>query len=159
MWVKLLSRVWLFATPWTVAYQAPPSWDSPAKNIEVGSQLRNRLPSSVFLGFPCGSAGKESAWNEGDLGSIPGLGRFPGEGKSYPLQYSDLEDSMDYTVVLDTIEQSSLSHQGCILSPWLFNFYAEYIMWNARLDESEAGINISRKKNISITSHRQIIAL
>ena len=46
-------------------------------------------------GFPCGSAGKESACNVGDLGSIPGLGRSPGEGKGYPLQYSGLENSMD----------------------------------------------------------------
>ena len=38
-------------------------------------------------GFPCDSAGKESACNAGDLGSIPGLGRSPGEGKGYPLQY------------------------------------------------------------------------
>ena len=52
----------------------------------------------VFLGFPCGSAGKESACNVGDLGSIPGLGRSPGEGKGYPLQYSGLENSMDYIV-------------------------------------------------------------
>ena len=45
--------------------------------------------------FPCGSAGKESACNAGDLGSISGLGRSPGEGKGYPLQYSGLENSMD----------------------------------------------------------------
>ena len=49
----------------------------------------------VFMGFPGSSAGGESAWNAGDLGSIPGLGRFPGEGKGYPLQYSSLENSMD----------------------------------------------------------------
>ena len=49
-------------------------------------------------GFPCGSASKESACSVGDLGSIPGLGRSPGEGNSYPLQYSGLENSMDYTV-------------------------------------------------------------
>ena len=42
-----------------------------------------------------GSDGKESGPNVGDLGSIPGLGRSPGEGKGYPLQYSDLEKSMD----------------------------------------------------------------
>ena len=41
------------------------------------------------------SAGKESACNAGDLGSIPGLGRSPGEGKGYPLQYSGVENSMD----------------------------------------------------------------
>ena len=47
---------------------------------------------------PCGSAGKESAHNIGDLGSIPGLERSPGEGKGYPLQYSGLENSMDCIV-------------------------------------------------------------
>ena len=50
------------------------------------------------LGFPCGSAGKESACNAGDLDSIPGLGRSPGEGKGYPLQYSSLENSIDSVV-------------------------------------------------------------
>ena len=50
------------------------------------------------LGLPCGSAGKESACNAGDLSLIPGLGRSPGEGKSYPLQYSGLENSMDCIV-------------------------------------------------------------
>ena len=54
-----------------------------------------RLPTFVFLGFPCGSAGKESACNAGDLGLIPGLGRSPGEGKGYTFQYSDLENSME----------------------------------------------------------------
>ena len=52
----------------------------------------------VFLGIPCGSAGKESACNAGDLGSVPGLGRSPGEGKGYPLQYSGLKNSMDCIV-------------------------------------------------------------
>ena len=56
------------------------------------------LPIPVFLGFPGGLAGKESACNVGDLGSIPGLGRSPGEGKGYLLQYSGLENSMDYIV-------------------------------------------------------------
>ena len=49
----------------------------------------------VLLGFPGGSSGKESACNVGDLGLIPGLGRSPGKGKGYPLQYSSLENSMD----------------------------------------------------------------
>ena len=49
--------------------------------------------------FPCGSAGKESSCNVGDVGSIPGLGRSPEEGKGYyPLQYSGLENSMDFIV-------------------------------------------------------------
>ena len=59
---------------------------------------RDRLPTPVFLGFPRGSAGKESACNAEDLGSIPELGRSPGEGKGYPLQYSGLENSMDFIV-------------------------------------------------------------
>ena len=49
-------------------------------------------------GFPCGSAGKELACNVGDLGSIPGLGRSPGEGKGYAFHYSGLENSMDCIV-------------------------------------------------------------
>ena len=53
-------------------------------------------PTIKLLGFPGGSAGKESACtNVGDLGSIPGLGKSPEEGNSYPLQYSSLENSMD----------------------------------------------------------------
>ena len=48
--------------------------------------------------FPCGSAGKESACHEGNLALIPGLHRSPGEGKGYPLQYSGLENSVDYVV-------------------------------------------------------------
>ena len=47
------------------------------------------------MDFPCGSVGKESACNAGDLGLIPGLGRSPGEGKGYSLQYSGLENSRD----------------------------------------------------------------
>ena len=47
--------------------------------------------------FPGSSAGKESACKAGDLGSIPGLGRSPGEGNGNPLQYSGLENSMDYS--------------------------------------------------------------
>ena len=50
------------------------------------------------MAFPCGSAGKESACNVGDLGLIPGLGRSPGEGNGCPLQYSGLENSMDSIV-------------------------------------------------------------
>ena len=47
------------------------------------------------MGFPGGSESKESACNAGDLGLISGLGRSPGEGNGYPLQYSCLENSMD----------------------------------------------------------------
>jgi len=50
---------------------------------------------SKALGFPCGSDGKESAYNAGDPSSITGWGRSPGEGNGYPLQYSCLEKSME----------------------------------------------------------------
>ena len=67
----------------------------------------------MFLGFSCSLAGKESVYNAGDLGSIPGLRRSPGVEKGYPLQYSGLENSMDSIVrevaELDMTEQLSLS--------------------------------------------------
>ena len=73
------------SAPQTNSYSSSPS-----------SHFEERL--SVSGGFSCGSAGKESACNAGDLGSVPGLGRSPREGKGYPLQYSGLENSMDCTV-------------------------------------------------------------
>ena len=72
--------------------------------------IRDRLPTPVFLGFPGGSAGKESACNARDLGSIPGLGRRPGEGNGYPLQYSGLENSVDCIVHGVTKNQTRLSY-------------------------------------------------
>ena len=62
------------------------------------SGLESFMVCIVHGGFPCGSAGKESAHNAGDLGSIPGLVRSRGEGKGYPLQYSGLENSMNCIV-------------------------------------------------------------
>ena len=62
------------------------------------------------MGFPGASVGKESACNAGDLGSIPGLGRSLGEGKSYPLQYSGLENSMDCIVYGVAKSQTQLSN-------------------------------------------------
>ena len=82
---------------------------------------RDRLPTPVFLGFPCGSAGKESACSAGDLDSINKLGRFPGEGKGYPFQYSGLENSMDCTwgrKESDTTEWLTLS-LPCILNLYI----------------------------------------
>ena len=70
---------------------------------------RDRLPTPVLSAFPCGSAGKESICNEGDLGLIPGLGRSPEEVKGYPLLYSGLENSMDCIVHGITKSQTGLS--------------------------------------------------
>ena len=58
----------------------------------VSKQLSPKQPSTVNQGFPGGSDGKESACYAGDLGSIPGLRRSPGEGNGNPLQYSCLEN-------------------------------------------------------------------
>ena len=65
-------------------------WEDP---LEKGEATH-----SSILGLPGGSAGKESACSAGDLGLISGLGRCPGEGKGYPLQYSGLENSVDCIV-------------------------------------------------------------
>jgi len=70
--------------------------------------------------FPCGSADKESTCSEGDLGSIPGLGRSPGEVKGYPLQNSGLENSMDCIVhggqkESDTTERLFTSLKQCVM--------------------------------------------
>ena len=65
---------------------------------DVKSLLKYLGKIIIFVGFPGGSDGKESACNAGDMGSIPGLGRSPEEGKGYPLQYSDLQNSIDCIV-------------------------------------------------------------
>ena len=83
---------------------------------------RDRLPIPVFLSFPCGSAGKESAWNVGDLGLIPGLGRSPGEGKGYPFQYSGLENPMDCIVHSVANNWTQLSN---------FHFLSHVFLWLA----------------------------
>ena len=67
---------------------------SPPRQSALGSKY-NEMP--FVLPSPHSSGGKESSCNAGDLGSNPGLGRSPGEGNSYPLQYSGLEDPMDYS--------------------------------------------------------------
>ena len=70
-------------------------WETWARSLGWEDPLRReRLPTPVFLGFPGGLAGKEFACNPGDLDLVPGLGGTPGEGNSYLLQYSGLENSM-----------------------------------------------------------------
>ena len=60
------------------------------------------------MGISGGTNGKEFTYNVGDLGSIPGFGRSPGEGKGYPLQYSGLENSMDF--IAHGVTKRQLSH-------------------------------------------------
>ena len=72
------------------------------------THMLRKIPVEVTHIY-CGSASKESACNVGDLGSIPGLGRAPGEGDGYPLQYSGLENSMDCIVHRVTKSRIQLS--------------------------------------------------
>ena len=79
------------------------------------------------MGFPCGSAGKESTCNAGDLGLVPQLGRSLAEGKSHPLQYSGLEDPMeciDHGVAKSWTWQSSFHfHYGLFKFNFMYLFY------------------------------------
>ena len=83
--------------------------------LDVGQDWKSGLTLENqfnLLYHSCGSAGKESTCSVGDLGSIPELGRSPGEGKGYPLQYPGLENSMDcmvHGVTKNTTEWLSLS--------------------------------------------------
>ena len=82
--------IFISLTPWTV--------------LGIGKYSMN-----IRRGFPDSSVGKESACSEGDPSSIPGSGRSPGARIGYPLQYSGLENSIDYNhKELDTIERLSL---------------------------------------------------
>ena len=76
----------------------------------------------AYKGFPCGSAGKESTCSAGDLGSIPGLRRSPGEGKGYPLQYSGLEKSMD--CILHGVAKSRTQ---LFISTYVYTHMCDYI--------------------------------
>ena len=69
-------------------------WEILVLPVKYPSFAITFISSGISMGFFYGSAGKESACNVGDLGSIPGLRRSPGEGRGYPLQYSGLENSM-----------------------------------------------------------------
>ena len=102
------------------------------------------LPSPVFLGFPDGSAGKESTCNAGDLGWIPGLGRSPGEGTGHPLQYSGLENSTDSIVPAVTKSRTQLS-----------DFHVHFAGWGWFIPETmvqgkEAGIGLTRTSKANV---------
>ena len=79
--------VFLIASLIAQLVKKPPAMqETPVRFVGGEDPLeKDRLPTPVFLGFPCDSAGKEFACNARDLCSIPGLGRSPGEGEDYPL--------------------------------------------------------------------------
>ena len=85
-------------------------------------------------GFPCSSIGKESTCHAGERGSVPVLGRSPGEGKGYPLQYSGLENPMDYTVCGVAESRTGLSnfHSLALLCFILnYNVHIHLCTWTA----------------------------
>ena len=77
------------------------------------------MPTPVFLGFPGSSDGKESTYNAGDLGSIPGLGRSPGEGNGYLHQYSGPENSMDRGACWDHNESDTTERLSFFIEEYL----------------------------------------
>ena len=77
---------------------------------------RKRLPTPVFLDFPCGMADKESACNTGDVSLIPGSRRSPGEGNGNPLQYFCLENPMDRGVWWDTAHEVARVEHNLVLN-------------------------------------------
>ena len=94
-----------------------PWMEEPGGLQSTGSQrVGHDWVTSLHLGFPGGSEVKASACNEGDLGSIPELGRFPGEGNGNPLQYSCLENSMDTEVWWAIVHRATKSQTR--LSNW-----------------------------------------
>ena len=86
---KFLTPLVLFPLTW---YWFSASFPVPSQ-LQLPRYFCPEISVSLLMGFPGGLAGKQSTSNTGDLGSISGLGRSPGEGKGYPLQYSGLENS------------------------------------------------------------------
>ena len=86
--------------------------------------------------FPCGSPGKESAHSMGDLGSIPGLGRSPGEWNGYPLQYFGLDNSMDHKTVSLGLALFTLRIMSCVFFVFFFLLLLLFMMvaWHHLLD-------------------------
>ena len=84
----------------------------------IAGRFFSSLSTSISVDFPGSSEVKASAYNAGDLGLVPGSGRFPGEGKGYPLQYSGLENSMDCII------------HGVIKSwTWISDFHFHKYRW------------------------------
>ena len=69
--------------------------EQPLERTKAATGTREQNKQTKKNIYPCGSVGKESTCNATDLNLIPGLGRSPGEGKGYPIQYSGLQNSMD----------------------------------------------------------------
>ena len=117
--------------PHSLVTRAPEMEEAPVERQQQEDFSHKRREIRHVLlgweGFPCGSAGRESTSNAGDLGSIPGLGRSPGEGKGYPLQYSGLENSINCTVHGAAKSQTRLS-----------DFHVTSLGWDTLLTKTKA---------------------
>ena len=87
------------------------------------------------MGFPGGSDGEESACNAGDLGSVPGSGRYSGEGNGYPLQYSCQENSMDRGTLAGNTVHVTESDATEELTLSLYQIVCMFQAWCRRLKE------------------------
>ena len=97
------------------------------------------------LGFPGGSAGKESACNAEDLGLIPRLGRSPGEGNGYPLQYSGLENPMDCIVHGVTKSRTWLSDSH-FATLWTITCHGLLCPWDFPKKNTGVGCHFTKVK-------------
>ena len=116
--VMSLCRVRLLATPWTAAYQGPPSMGFSRQEYWNGVPLPSPLPWWV--------SGKESACNAGDLSSILGLGRSPGEENGNPFQYSCLENSIESRALWATVHRVAQSYM------WRKLLNSSILIWKSK---------------------------
>ena len=107
--------------------------------------LCNTVPEAL-TSFPCGSDSKESACNAGDLGSIPGLGRCPGDSNGNPLQYPGLENSMDCVV-----------HGAVKSQTWLSNFHFHFTFRGSTSSTRQE--NQTKKESIPIGKKKIYLSL
>ena len=111
--------------------------------------IKPRSPTQQ-ANFPCGSTGKQSARNAGDLGLIPRLGRSPGEGNGFPFQYSGLENSIDCIVCGVTESLTWLSD---------FHFHSHFItVWSTREAHVLAGEVINTSALRIVQAHKTAIS-
>ena len=139
--VQSLIRVWLFVTPWTAARQASLSITNSWSSLKLMS-IESVMPSiHLILCWLCGSQ------ETGKFGK-----RWEPQ-TTWPASWETCMQVRKQQLELDMEQQlfqiGKGVHQGCILSSCLFNFYAEYIMRNAGLEEAQAGIKIAGR-NIGI---------
>ena len=137
MKVKSLSLVRLLATPWTAALQAPPSIDFPGKSTGVGCHC------FCFIDYA-------KAFDCVDHNRLCKILKEMGIPDHLTCLLRNLYADQEATVrtghgTTDGFQIGKGVHQGCILSPCLFNLYTEYIMRNAGLEEAQAGIKIAER--------------